>query len=196
MENQEQAPRSKWFGRGIYGSKDVPIRVLDGVIAALIAATLLLIVYFTVNGGFEVTFDTLGGSEVAAQEIRQYGAHLQEPEAPYKPGYNFQGWFIEEAGEERRWDFSIDKVGGDLVLYAKWTPAEVAVKFDLSGGTGEDGETELAPLMVTFGEKYGELPVPQKEGSTFTGWEYSGSMITADTVVQMTGEHVLTAVWK
>lgn len=23
-------PKGKWFGRGIYGSKDVPIRILDG----------------------------------------------------------------------------------------------------------------------------------------------------------------------
>ena len=30
----------------------------------------------------------------------------------------------------------------------------------------------------------------------FAGWEYSGQTITADTVVQMTGEHVLTAIWK
>ena len=25
-------PKGKWFGRGIYGSKDVPIRILDGLI--------------------------------------------------------------------------------------------------------------------------------------------------------------------
>ena len=24
-------PKGKWFGRGIYGSKDVPIRILDGL---------------------------------------------------------------------------------------------------------------------------------------------------------------------
>ena len=48
---------------------------------------------------------------------------------------------------------------------------------------------------MTFGETYGELPTPVKEGSTFGGWEYSGQIITADTVVQMTGEHVLTANW-
>ena len=48
---------------------------------------------------------------------------------------------------------------------------------------------------MTFGETYGELPIPVKEGSAFGGWEYSGQIITADTVVQMTGEHVLTATW-
>ena len=67
-------------------------------------------------------------------------------------------------------------------------------EFDYDGGTGADGST-VESKQVTFGETYGELPTPVKEGSTFGGWEYSGQIITADTVVQMTGEHVLTATW-
>ena len=43
---------------------------------------------------------------------------------------------------------------------------------------------------------YDPLFYVPKEGKTFAGWEDSGQMITADTVVQMTGEHVLTAIWK
>ena len=54
----------------------------------------------------------------------------------------------------------------------------------------------LAPMEVTFGETYGELPVVSKQGSTFLGWEYDGEIITSDTIVQMTGEHVLTAAWE
>ena len=61
-------------------------------------------------------------------------------------------------------------------------------------GTGADGST-VESKQVTFGVTYGVLPTPVKEGSAFGGWEYSGQIITADTVVQMTGEHVLTATW-
>ena len=43
--------KKKWFGRGIYGSKDVPIRVLDTAIGVLIAVILIMILYFAVNGG-------------------------------------------------------------------------------------------------------------------------------------------------
>ena len=57
-------------------------------------------------------------------------------------------------------------------------------------------QTVRSQKQVTFGETYGTLPEPVKEGRTFAGWEYSGQTITADTVVQMTGEHVLTAIWK
>lgn len=193
--DQPVRPKGKWFGRGIYGSKDVPIRVLDGLITVLIVVTLGMIIYFAVKGGFEIRFDTLGGSEVAAQKLRN-GALVTEPEEPYKPGYDFQGWYWENAGEEMEWNFTKDQVTGPVTLSARWTPAEITVKFDLNGGESGDGETQIEPVQVVFGETYGTLPIPSKEGSIFQGWEYSGQMITSGTVVKMTGEHVLVAVWE
>ena len=92
------------------------------------------------------------------------------------------------------WYFQSEKVTGDMTLTAHWVPTQFTVKFDYDGGTGADGST-VESKQVTFGETYGELPTPVKEGSAFGGWEYSGQIITADTVVQMTGEHVLTATW-
>ena len=92
------------------------------------------------------------------------------------------------------WYFQSEKVTGDMTLTAHWVPAQITVKFDYDGGTDVDGSATESK-QVTFGENYGELPTPVKEGSTFAGWEYSGQIITADTVVQMTGEHVLTAIW-
>ena len=81
-----------------------------------------------------------------------------------------------------------------MTLYAVWTPAQVTVKFDLDGGN-IDGTTQADDKVVTYGEPYGELPVPEKEGYQFDGWVYSGNIIDADTVMTMTGEHVLTARW-
>ena len=171
-------PKGKWFGRGIYGSKDVPIRILDGLIGVLIVVIVGMIIFFAVRGGFNIVYDTDGGSEVAARKVR-YGEFLTEPETPYKPGYTFDGWYTEKEGETVLWYFQSEKVTGDMTLTAHWVPAQFTVKFK----------------QVTFGETYGELPTPVKEGSAFGGWEYSGQIITADTVVQMTGEHVLTATW-
>ena len=186
-------PKGKWFGRGIYGSKDVPIRILDGLIGVLIVVIVGMIIFFAVCGGFNIVYDTDGGSEVAARKVR-YGEFLTEPETPYKPGYAFDGWYTEKEGETVLWYFQSEKVTGDMTLTAHWVPAQFTVKFDYDGGTGADGST-VESKQVTFGETYGELPTPVKEGSTFGGWEYSGQIITADTVVQMTGEHVLTATW-
>ena len=129
-----------------------------------------------------------------AQKIR-YGEFITEPEIPYKPGYTFDGWYTEKEGETVLWYFQSEKVTGDMTLTAHWIPAQLTVKFDYDGGTDADGAVTESK-QVTFGETYGTLPEPVKEGKTFVGWEYSGQMITADTVVQMTGEHVLTAIWK
>ena len=189
----EGRPKGKWFGRGIYGSKDVPIRILDGLIGVLIVVIIAMILFFAVRGGFNIVYDTDGGSDVASQKVR-YGEFITEPEIPYKPGYTFEGWYTEKEGETVQWYFQSEKVTGDMTLTAHWIPAQITVKFDYDGGTDADGSTQES-RQVTFGETYGELPVPVKDGSSFAGWEYSGQIITADTQVQMTGEHVLTALW-
>ena len=141
---QPKAQR-EMFGRGIYGSKDVPIRILDGLIGVLAGAALILIIYFTINGGFQITFDTQGGSQVAAQKLR-YGQLVSKPEEPYKPGYDFQGWYGQIEGEETAWSFESEKVTGDITLYARWTPAQITVKFDLNGGVSQEGSDVLAPM--------------------------------------------------
>ena len=104
-------PKGKWFGRGIYGSKDVPIRILDGLIGVLIVVIVGMIIFFAVRGGFNIVYDTDGGSEVAARKVR-YGEFLTEPETPYKPGYTFDGWYTEKEGETALWYFQSEKVTG------------------------------------------------------------------------------------
>lgn len=190
--SSEEPVKKKLFGRGIYGSKDVPIRILDGLIAGMILLAVVLTVIFSINGGYRVTFDTQGGGEIPYQKLR-YGKLVEKPENPLKPGYEFVCWKREEA--EGEWSFDHDQVKGDMTLTAQWKPASVLVKFDLDGGMA-DGKTEAEPVFVTYGETYGALPEPEKLGASFKGWIYSGQMIEADTRVTMTGEHILTAVYE
>ncbi len=233
--------KKKLFGRGVYGSKDVPIRILDGFIIGAVALVVILVFWFATHGGYVVTFDTDGGTEVAEQKLK-HGENAKEPEAPVKPGYEFKGWITSEdpsLAEEwnfaenlvqndvtlyavwepaqiaapvkpgyefkgwitsedpslaEEWNFAENLVQNDVTLYAVWEPAQIAVKFDPDGGS-VDGSAVIPDKLVTFSEPYGELPVPEKEGSRFDGWIYSGSVISADTPVTMTGEHVLTARW-
>lgn len=190
---EEKKPHSKWFGRGIYGSKDVPIRLLDGLIAVFLIAIVGMILYSTFNGGFLVTFDTDGGNALDSQKLR-YGTRVREPELPIKPGYDFEGWYS-EYDDMVKWNFAVDKVGGDITLKAKWSPAAITVKFDLNGGNF-NGREEVEPASVIFLEPYGELPNVQMEGAVFGGWSYEGKVLTAKSQVMTTGEHVLTAVWE
>lgn len=188
------AEEKKWFGRGIYGSKDVPIRILDGFIIGAITFVVILVCWFATHGGYLVTFDTEGGSEVTAQTLK-HGERIEEPEVPIKAGYTFGGWVTsEDESLAKSWSFAEDLVEDDLTLYATWSPAEVTVKFDPDGGS-LNGQAYIPDQTVIYGETYGELPVPEKEGFVFDGWIYSGAVIEADTTVTMTGEHVLTARW-
>lgn len=180
--------KKKWFGRGIYGSKDVPIRVLDTAIGVLIAVILIMILYFAVNGGYTVSFDSAGGTEVTAQKLK-HGAHIKEPESPLKPGYTLEGWYT-GVDLEKKWDFDVDTVEEKTTLTAKWVPANILVRFDTGGGE------EIDPITVTYGEPYGSLPEPKRTGKTFDGWTFSGKDITESTTVFATDEHVLYAKWK
>ncbi|MFR8844628.1 MAG: hypothetical protein ACLVGL_06010 [Waltera sp.] len=120
-------PKGKWFGRGIYGSKDVPIRILDGLIGVLIVVIVGMIIFFAVRGGFNIVYDTDGGSEVAARKVR-YGEFLTEPETPYiSPATPATGWCIRKKKERQCCGISrSEKVTGDMTLMtAHWVPARV-----------------------------------------------------------------------
>lgn len=91
---------------------------------------------------YQVTFDTGGGTPVAAQTVG-YGEHAAEPVAPSRTDYDFEGWY-RDSGYSQPWDFSQDTVSGDMTLYAKWkwngsaTIASVELTTDSGNVTGGD----------------------------------------------------------
>ena len=44
--------KKRWFGRGIYGSKDVPIRLLDGFIAVVVVVIVGMIIFLRLLADF------------------------------------------------------------------------------------------------------------------------------------------------
>jgi uncharacterized repeat protein (TIGR02543 family) len=194
-EAKSARPASRWkFGRGVYEKTDVPIRALDIFIFCVIGAILLLGIFGALGGGFRVNFDTgVSGVTIPTQRVR-YGHYAVEPEAPVRPGYTLACWST-DAQEVDKWGFAYRQVTGDMTLYAVWAPALVTVRFDLDGGT-VNGAESVPAQTVTYAESYGALPVPVKEGRTFAGWSYSGQIITSESTVTATGEHVLTALWQ
>lgn len=194
QQTAESTEKKRWIGKGIYGKKDVPIRILDGMIVGFVVTIIVLVIVFAINGGYYVTFDTDGGSEVEKQKL-SYGDHVEVPEEPVKPGFHFVHWVTsEDEYLAEVWNFAENKVETDLTLYAVWQPAAMTVKFDLDGGSFPEGNA-IMEKQVVFGETYGELPVPEKEGYIFDGWVYSQQVISEETIVFMTGEHILMARW-
>ncbi|EAD3477436.1 LPXTG cell wall anchor domain-containing protein [Listeria monocytogenes] len=68
---------------------------------------------------------TLNGEAVTTQIVDYLGL-LQEPTAPIKDGYTFDGWYDAETGGNK-WDFATNKMpANDLALYARFTKNPVA----------------------------------------------------------------------
>ena len=82
------------------------------------------------NNEYTVTFDSDGGSTVAAQTVES-GKTATKPADPTKTGYTFQGWYLGETA----YDFATP-VTGDITLKAKWeaaAPIEYAIEVSLNG---------------------------------------------------------------
>lgn len=70
---------------------------------------------------YNVSFNSNGGSEVAAQIGVLHGAKASKPSAPTKTGYDFVSWY-KDSNLTDDWNFEVDTVTATTTLYAKWEP--------------------------------------------------------------------------
>ena len=149
---------------------------------------------------YTVTFDSAGGSEVAAQTIKD-GGKITEPKSPEKEGYTFEGWYV----DEEKWSFTYGTVSSDITLTAKWTQKvtdtetkpdptpdptpepmpEEKVYYTVKFNTGTS-ET-ISDQKVESGYKATKPTVPTKKGYIFEGWyldeekwSFVGHIVTGD----------------
>ena len=109
---------------------------------------------WTVNQ-YTITFDTDGGSEVAAI-TQDYASAVTAPAAPTKTGYTFKGW--EPAIPET-------VPAENLTVKAKWQINQYTITFDTDGGS------EIAPITQDYNTEVKAPADPTKTGYTFKGWE-------------------------
>ena len=107
----------------------------------------------TENGGnsgttntYTVTFNTAGGSAVAAQTVKE-GALVNKPADPVRKGYTFAGWY---AGNDA-YNFAAP-VKGNLTLTAKWTQIKVT-KIKLTGISKQIAAGKKIKLKATVTPK-------------------------------------------
>lgn len=140
-----------------------------------------------------ISFNTNGGSEIK-QSSHSVGSDITKPTDPTKTGYNFNGWYSDEALTQL---FTFTTMPDEnITLYAKWSGKEYTVTFNANEGTlPEDIEKTKT---VTFGQNYGQLPIPTRTGFGFKGWfteATAGQKVVADTTVARTEDHYLYAQW-
>ena len=122
MENQsahqdsreEQHPRF----RGLYRYVNISVKALDRIIIACIAVIVIVVALEMRNPGFTITFDSKGGTDVAAQN-QMYGELLELPQPPTREGYQFTGWYT-DYGCTIAWNAAQQTVQSDMTLYAGW----------------------------------------------------------------------------
>ncbi|MEG0503708.1 MAG: InlB B-repeat-containing protein, partial [Raoultibacter sp.] len=86
-----------------------------------------------------------------------------------KEGHTFAGWAMSATGSVQYTDgaqVTSLVASGETTLYAKWTPNDYNVIFNLDGGTGV-----TSPIKASYGSKLTKpSPDPTKQGYTFNNW--------------------------
>ena len=118
---QPPAPQTQRQLRGLYGKVNISLKTLDRIILVLCAALVLCLMFAMSNRGYQVSFDTLGGTPVESQ-TRMYGDLVEPPAPPTREGYVFDGWYTDMAAT-MPWDLEQDVVTEPMTLYAGWEQA-------------------------------------------------------------------------
>lgn len=132
-----------------------------------------------------VTFNTNGGDTANTQIYALKGQMVSEAIPPEKKDCEFVGWYDNKACTGEPWDFTTDRVSGNMTLYAKFIPAQYTITFDPQGGSCDTKSGEYS-----FGLNIGTLPTPTRTDYTFLGWysrpECGGEKYTASTLMPRT----------
>lgn len=134
------------------------------------------------------TFPVIGGDPVATKDVTAfvndlYSTVLGASNTPVREGYTVKEWSTDQLGQKVI-DPSINKIPGDITVYAQWT----AATYTLSFNPGDGATVDPVQKVITYGQPYGDLPVPVKDGYTFSGWYTAatgGTAITANTVADV-----------
>ena len=159
---------------------------------------------------FVYTVDNQGTKKT----VNRYG--ISSIDTPFnictKTGYQFDGWKVTSNNTVGGKNWMNGKVFtsaqlndyvrngkfytslfGDTTFTASFSPLSYTVTFNANGGS-----VSTSSKSVSYGSKYNTLPTPTNDGYSFSGWYTSptgGTLVTADTVMNLTSNHALYARW-
>ncbi|KAA8816079.1 hypothetical protein CSQ85_12185 [Bifidobacterium rousetti] len=152
-----------------------------------------------------VTFDSKGGSDVAAQRVfldQNNGVYgfVEEPAAPTKAGYVFKGWKT-PSGSYVDFGTISARVTADVTLTADWqaTTSELKVTFRDAEYNGRNADVAVKVNGSDFVSK-DQAPAWTRSGYILAGWtkeDGSDFDFDADVAANVNGgnDFVLTAKW-
>ena len=113
---------------------------------------------------YTVTFETNGGSAIAAQSVESGKKATKPLSNPNKENCKFDGWYT-DSELTTEFDFS-QEITDDITIYAKWSESKTyTVSFETNGGS------KIPEQHIAENEKAARPEDPVKsDGSLFMGW--------------------------
>lgn len=115
------------------------------------------------TGVYVITYELDGGEN----DIRNIGGYREGDVFTFfeaiKPGYSFDGWYLDAAFTNRVYDLTGRT--GNFTLYAKWIEGNYTITYELDGGENHPDN----PTNYTYYDAF-KFQNPTREGYTFKGW--------------------------
>ena len=142
---------------------------------------------------YTVTFDANGGSVSPTSKTVTSAAPYGTLPTPTRNGYTFTGWYWHVGSNGGAIITSDTKVTAtsDHTLVAHWEPKIYTLTFNSNGGSA------VGSRSIAYGEAYGTLPIPTRQGYYFEGWftSASGGTKVWETSVMGAGNVTVYAHW-
>lgn len=145
---------------------------------------------------YTLTYNTNGGTAIDAESV-EAGTEIQlEDKKPTKEGYEFTGWFTDEALTQSATKITVDK---DTTVYAGWKAQDAnqdaattyKLTYETNGGTAIAEESVEAGKTIQLEDKK-----PTKSGYEFTGWFADSALSQSVTTVTVDKDTTVYAGWK
>lgn len=122
------------------------------------------------NSEFSVYFEPNNGESVS--EVKMLAGFVEEPIAPVREGFVFDGWY--DASLQNKWDFDFDEAYETMTLYAKWTEDVTQYPENEKLVIAGDG-LRLRATPDLAGQKIGLIPNGTRITviDTVDGWSYT-----------------------
>ena len=121
------------------------------------------------NGQLAITFEPNNGDKSSRQEVvwSTDGAKLLVPTPePTKEGHTFEGWYYNNNGVNKKWDFDKDKAKYTMTLKAQWKANTYNVTVENDG----NGTASADPAPAKMDEEVSLTATPNS-GYHFKKWE-------------------------
>jgi len=158
-------------------------------------------VYAECNYSGTLTYDKNAGTDTVSDlptDNKSYGYDdliTVSSTTPSRTGYTFNGWNTKADGTGTTYQASstFSMPDANVTLYAKWTPTDYTITYNLDGGTNDSNN----PVKYTIESDTITLANPTKTGYKFFGWYGESTFSTQVTTIAKgsTSDKTLYAKW-